>query len=111
MTRDEAARLLGAAERPVVVAGGGVWWAHAEEELRALVEGGRIPLIVNGMAELPGAMRAAATGDQFGAAPRRATSILRTWSAVSAPAAWVTAWVTAGTRSATSLPSRATASC
>ena len=47
---DEAARLLREAERPVVVAGGSVWWAHAEHELRVLVEGGRIPLIVNGMA-------------------------------------------------------------
>jgi len=47
---DDAARSLREAERPVVIAGGGVWWAHAEEELRALVEGGRIPLLVNGMA-------------------------------------------------------------
>jgi acetolactate synthase I/II/III large subunit len=47
---DEAARLLRQAERPVVIAGGGVWWAHAETELRALVEGGRLPLTVNGMA-------------------------------------------------------------
>src|SRR5207245_8661843 len=38
------------AERPVVVAGGGVWWAHAEDELRAVVERARLPLVVNGMA-------------------------------------------------------------
>jgi len=47
---DETARALRAAEHPVVVAGGGVWWARAEEELRALVEGGSLPLLVNGMA-------------------------------------------------------------
>jgi acetolactate synthase-1/2/3 large subunit len=46
----EAARALRAAERPVVIAGGGVWWAHAEEELRELVERARLPLTVNGMA-------------------------------------------------------------
>src|SRR5205085_7243543 len=44
----DAACQIRAAERPVVVAGGGVWWAHAEDELRALVEGGRLPLVVNG---------------------------------------------------------------
>jgi acetolactate synthase-1/2/3 large subunit len=47
---EEAGRLLQTAERPVVVAGGGVWWAHAEGELRALVDEGQFPLIVNGMA-------------------------------------------------------------
>jgi acetolactate synthase-1/2/3 large subunit len=47
---EHAARLIRDAERPVVVAGGGVWWAHAEEELRALVEAGGLPLTVNGMA-------------------------------------------------------------
>lgn len=47
---EEAARSLRGARRPVVVAGGGVWWAHAENELRALVEAGQLPLIVNGMA-------------------------------------------------------------
>jgi acetolactate synthase-1/2/3 large subunit len=47
---DEAVRLLREAETPVVIAGGGVWWARAERELRALVEGARLPLIVNGMA-------------------------------------------------------------
>src|SRR5256886_4070241 len=46
----EAARQIRAAERPVVMAGGGVWWAHAEDELRALIDGSRMPLVVNGMA-------------------------------------------------------------
>ncbi len=46
----DVARALREAERPVVVAGGGVWWAHAEDELRGLVEAGRLPLTVNGMA-------------------------------------------------------------
>jgi acetolactate synthase-1/2/3 large subunit len=45
-----AARSIRDAERPVVIAGGGVWWAHAEDQLRALVENGSLPLIVNGMA-------------------------------------------------------------
>jgi thiamine pyrophosphate-dependent acetolactate synthase large subunit-like protein len=45
-----AARLIKRAERPVVVAGGGVWWAHAEDELRNLVEVANVPLVVNGMA-------------------------------------------------------------
>jgi len=44
------ARLIREARRPVVIAGGGVWWAHAEEELRDLVETARLPLLVNGMA-------------------------------------------------------------
>src|SRR5207248_1019820 len=44
------ARLLREAKRPVVIGGAGVWWAHAEAELRELVENGQIPLIVNGMA-------------------------------------------------------------
>ncbi|HKC20770.1 MAG TPA: acetolactate synthase [Candidatus Dormibacteraeota bacterium] len=46
----DAARALRGAKRPVVVAGGGVWWAHAEGELRQLVEGFQLPLLVNGMA-------------------------------------------------------------
>ncbi|HKB17974.1 MAG TPA: acetolactate synthase [Candidatus Dormibacteraeota bacterium] len=45
-----AARLIREARRPVVIAGGGVWWARAENELRALVETARLPLLVNGMA-------------------------------------------------------------
>jgi acetolactate synthase-1/2/3 large subunit len=46
----EVARALRDATRPVVVAGGSVWWAHAEDELRGLVEALRLPLLVNGMA-------------------------------------------------------------
>jgi len=46
----EAARLIRQAERPVVVAGGGVWWARAEDQLRSLVEASKVPLTVNGMA-------------------------------------------------------------
>ena len=47
---EKAARLIERAERPAVVAGGSVWWAHAEAELRSLVEGAQLPLTVNGMA-------------------------------------------------------------
>ena len=46
----ETARSIREAKHPVVVAGAGVWWAHAEVELRELVENGQLPLIVNGMA-------------------------------------------------------------
>ena len=44
------ANLIRSAERPAVIAGGNVWWAHAEEELRQLVEVAHLPLSVNGMA-------------------------------------------------------------
>ncbi len=47
---EHAARLIRNAERPAVIAGGSVWWAHAEGELRALVETAHLPLSVNGMA-------------------------------------------------------------
>jgi acetolactate synthase-1/2/3 large subunit len=40
-----AVELLAAARRPAVVAGSGVWWAHAGDELRAFVERSRIPLV------------------------------------------------------------------
>ena len=45
-----AATLIRQAERPAVVAGGSIWWAHAEEELKALAENAHLPLTVNGMA-------------------------------------------------------------
>ena len=50
------ARLLREAERPAVIAGGNVWWAHAEDEVKRLVEDAHLPLNVNGMARgvLPG---------------------------------------------------------
>ena len=47
---ERTASLIRRAERPVIVAGGGVWWAHAEAELRSLVEIANVPLTVNGMA-------------------------------------------------------------
>jgi acetolactate synthase-1/2/3 large subunit len=46
----QAARLLKEAERPAVIAGGSVWWAHAEAELKDLVKSAHLPLCVNGMA-------------------------------------------------------------
>jgi acetolactate synthase-1/2/3 large subunit len=46
----QAARLIRDAERPSVIAGGSVWWARAETELRSLVEAAHLPLSVNGMA-------------------------------------------------------------
>ncbi len=47
---ERARRLLIEAERPAVIAGGGVWWARAESELVRLVESAHLPLCVNGMA-------------------------------------------------------------
>jgi acetolactate synthase-1/2/3 large subunit len=47
---EKAAGLIRDAERPAVIAGGSVWWAHAEEDLRELVESAHLPLCVNGMA-------------------------------------------------------------
>jgi acetolactate synthase-1/2/3 large subunit len=47
---ERAARLIREAERPAVIAGGGVWWSHAEKELVSLVEGAHLPASVNGMA-------------------------------------------------------------
>jgi acetolactate synthase-1/2/3 large subunit len=45
---DRAAAILTSAERPALVAGGGVWWDAAAEELAALVERGRFPTFLNG---------------------------------------------------------------
>ena len=46
---DEAATMLARAERPVIMAGTGVYWARAEEELRRLAETLGIPVFLNGM--------------------------------------------------------------
>ncbi|HET6312187.1 MAG TPA: acetolactate synthase [Candidatus Nitrosotalea sp.] len=45
-----AAQLIREAQRPSVIAGGSVWWSHAEDELKQLVEAAHLPLSVNGMA-------------------------------------------------------------
>ena len=47
---DRAIALLRAAERPVVIAGSGVWWAGAEPELRAFLEHTSLPLYTITMA-------------------------------------------------------------
>ena len=47
---DRAAQLLRAAERPVVMAGTGLYWAHGENALRALCEELQIPVFLNGLA-------------------------------------------------------------
>ena len=44
------ARLLRDAERPVIMAGAGLYWGHGEESLRALAEELRIPVFLNGLA-------------------------------------------------------------
>jgi len=47
---DRIAGLLRGAERPAIVAGGSVWWAHAEDELVRLAEAAGVPVVLNGMA-------------------------------------------------------------
>jgi acetolactate synthase-1/2/3 large subunit len=47
---DRAASLLRAAERPVVMAGTGLYWGHGENALRSLCEELRIPVFLNGLA-------------------------------------------------------------
>jgi acetolactate synthase I/II/III large subunit len=47
---EQAARLLSEAERPAIMAGSNLYWAHAESELRALAEALGIPVFLNGMA-------------------------------------------------------------
>ena len=46
---DEAATMLAGAERPVIMAGTGVYWAHGEGELVGLAESLGIPVFLNGM--------------------------------------------------------------
>ncbi len=43
------AALVAAAARPALVAGGDVYWARAEESMRAFAEAARVPVFVNGM--------------------------------------------------------------
>jgi acetolactate synthase I/II/III large subunit len=47
---DRAASLLREASRPVVMAGTGLYWAHAENALRALCEEHSVPVFLNGLA-------------------------------------------------------------
>src|SRR5436190_9284873 len=47
---ERAADLLRGAERPVVMAGTGLYWAHGEHALRALAEELAIPVFLNGLA-------------------------------------------------------------
>ncbi len=46
---EEAAKALAEAERPVIMAGTGVYWSRGEDELRALAEALGIPVFLNGM--------------------------------------------------------------
>jgi acetolactate synthase I/II/III large subunit len=46
---EEAAKLLAAAERPAIMAGTGLYWAHGEGELRTLAEALGIPVFLNGL--------------------------------------------------------------
>jgi acetolactate synthase-1/2/3 large subunit len=46
---EAAAALLSAAERPAIMAGTGLYWAHGEDRLRALAEALGIPVFLNGL--------------------------------------------------------------
>jgi acetolactate synthase-1/2/3 large subunit len=46
---DEAATMLAEAERPVIMAGTGVYWSRGEDDLRGLAESLGIPVFLNGM--------------------------------------------------------------
>ena len=46
---DRAAALLRDAERPVIMAGSGLYWGHGERELQALAERHRVPVFLNGL--------------------------------------------------------------
>jgi acetolactate synthase-1/2/3 large subunit len=46
---EEAAALLGAAERPAIMAGTGLYWAHGEDQLRALAVALGSPVFLNGL--------------------------------------------------------------
>ncbi len=47
---DRAVELLRGAEKPVVMAGTGLYWAHGEDALRALSEELQVPVFLNGLA-------------------------------------------------------------
>jgi acetolactate synthase-1/2/3 large subunit len=46
---DRIAKLLSEAERPAIMAGSNLYWAHAESELRELAEAIGIPVFLNGL--------------------------------------------------------------
>jgi acetolactate synthase-1/2/3 large subunit len=46
----EAMQLLASAQRPLIVAGSGVWWSHAENELREFARKMQIPVVCRNMA-------------------------------------------------------------
>ena len=47
---DRAVTLLAEAERPVIMAGTGLYWGRGEEALRSLAQARRIPVFLNGLA-------------------------------------------------------------
>lgn len=46
---EQIGRLLAAAERPLLMVGGDVYWEHAEHALRRLAESVRVPVFLNGL--------------------------------------------------------------
>jgi acetolactate synthase I/II/III large subunit len=47
---ERAIELLNGAERPVIMAGTGLYWAHGEDSLRSLAEQLSVPVFLNGLA-------------------------------------------------------------
>jgi acetolactate synthase-1/2/3 large subunit len=45
----QAAEILRGAQRPVIMAGSGLYWGHGEQEMRALAEELHIPVFLNGL--------------------------------------------------------------
>jgi acetolactate synthase-1/2/3 large subunit len=58
-----AASLIAHAKQPCLIAGSGVWWAHAEDELVSFLEAADVPAVLNGLARgiLPSHHRLQAT--------------------------------------------------
>src|SRR5207248_6021137 len=46
---ERVATMLAGAERPVIMAGTGLYWGHGESSLRTLAESLRIPVFLNGL--------------------------------------------------------------
>lgn len=47
---DRAVELIEKAEKPIVIAGGGVWWSQAQDDLKAFVEKADLPLFTRAAA-------------------------------------------------------------
>ena len=93
-----AAELLRGAERPVVMAGTGLYWGHGEDALPALGEELRIPVFLNGLARgcVPADHELLLLARAQHRRSRAPTS--RSWSACRWTSAWASAAPSARTR-------------